>query len=211
MEDRIYTEVSIDGVNIAEQFGFYLVDRSLSDPVVKTTYIDVPAANGSYDASEALGLFYEDRDMPFTFLRPDLSAWAADKSALSNYLHGRKRKIVFADDPNWYYIGRISLDQYDSTSHTQTGRARVFPYKLAVTPTVVTQNGSGTVELENDEMPVVPEITATAAATFVWGTNSVTVSAGTYRIAGLELPKGITEVAVTTDGEVTFTYRKGRL
>ena len=60
-------------------------------------------------------------------------------------------------------------------------------------------------------MTVVPEVTTTDEVTIAWGTNSVTISAGTYRIAGLELQEGTTTLTLTGNATVTIKYRKGRL
>ena len=207
----IYTPVTIDGVDIKNAYGFYLVDRHLTNPATKTDYIDIPDMHGSIDATELLGLFYEDRILSLKFIYPELQTWDTDFSALSNYLHGKKRKIIFADDPSYYYIGRIFIDEFSGPERTVTGSARVYPYKLAITETVVTSSGNETVTLTNGSMPVVPEITTTAQVTLAWGTNSVTLSAGTYRVAGLELEEGETELTITGSANVTIKYRQGRL
>lgn len=209
----IYSPVTFDSVNIQSTYGFYLVDRTLSNPTTKTNYIEVPDVHGSLDATETLGLFYEDRILTLKFKYPPLQTWDTDFSKLTNYLHGKKRKIVFSDDPNWYYIGRISIDEFNGPERTVTGSARVYPYKLAVTETTVaeTVSGTSTVTLSNDAMTVVPEVTTTDEVTIAWGTNSVTISAGTYRIAGLELQEGTTTLTLTGNATVTIKYRKGRL
>lgn len=209
----IYSPVTIDSVNIQSTYGFYLVDRTLSNPTTKTNYIEVPDVHGSLDATETLGLFYEDRILTLKFKYPPLQTWDTDFSKLTNYLHGKKRKIVFSDDPNWYYIGRISIDEFNGPERTVTGSARVYPYKLAVTETTVTEtvSGTSTVTLSNDAMTVVPEVTTTDEVTIAWRTNSVTISAGTYRIAGLELQEGTTTLTLTGNATVTIKYRKGRL
>ena len=207
------TTLKIDSVDIATTYGFYLAKRRLSAPEVKEEYIDIPAANGEYDATEALGqVYYKNRNLLLDLIYP-ADSYDTNLSSLTNYLHGRKRKIVFGSDSSWYYVGRISVGEYDSVSHKLGMSAKVFPYKLATSETVVTKTvtTSDTVVLANDEMPVVPVVTNTAEMTLAWGSNSVTISAGTHQIAGLELPKGNTTITVTGSGTITFTYRKGRL
>lgn len=208
------TTLTIDAVNISTVYGFWLARRRLSAPEVKAEYIDIPAANGEFDASEALGaVFYKNRDLSLDLIYP-ADAYEADLSDLTNYLHGKRRKIVFGSDSDWYHIGRISVGEYDSTSHRLAVSASVFPYKLAVAQTVVTKavTTSETISLQNDAMPVVPVITVDAEMTLAWGQNSKTIAAGTYQIAGLELGSNETLVlTVTGTGNITITYRKGRL
>lgn len=208
------TMVIIDGVNISTQYGFYLAQRQLSAPAVKEEYIDIPASNGEFDATDAFGeVFYKNRELVLDMIYPGRD-FDDDLSALVNYLHGKKRKIVFSADPDWYYVGRLSIGNYDSSSHRLSVSASVFPYKLAVEETVVTSavSGSTSVTLENDAMTVVPVVTNSAEMTLTWGSgNSKTISAGTHQIAGLELLEGNTTVGVSGSGNITFTYRKGRL
>lgn len=207
------TTLTIDSINIATTYGFYLVKRRLSAPELKEEYIDIPASNGEYDATDAFGeVFYKNRDLDLS-LKYTGDAFDADLSDLTNYLHGKKRKIVFGSDSSWYHIGRISVGEYDSVSHRLAVSAKVFPYKLAVSQTVVskTVNTSETVVLVNDFMPVVPVITNSAEMTLAWGSNSKTIAAGTHQIAGLELAKGNNSITITGSGNISFTYRQGRL
>ena len=209
----IHSTVTIDGVDITSTYGFYLVDRRLSNPEAKTEYIEIPDMNGSLDATEAMGLRFNDRILTLKFVYPVLANWDTAFSALSNFLHGKKHRIIFGEDPNWYYVGRISIDEFNGPERSVSGSARVFPYKLATNLTTVSQavSGSATITLSNDAMTVVPEVTVTSEMTLSWGTNTKTIAAGTYRIAGLELEEGNTNITVTGTGTITFTYRKGRL
>lgn len=210
----IYTPVKIDGVDVASAFGFYCVDRVLSNPKLKTNYIEVPNMNGSIDASEAAGLFYEDRDLALKFVFPELIAPDTAFSALSNFAHGKKHRIVFDDDQDWYYVGRIFLDDM-GTDRILTGSARVFPYKLAVTEKTTTQeavSGGIQVMLRNDgEMTVVPKVTTTEPVTISDGENSTAINAGTYRISWLTLTPGVRYVTIDGSGTVTFEYREAKL
>ena len=69
--------------------------------------------------------------------------------------------------------------------------------------------------LANDYMPVVPVITVTAETTLRWAIDGEsfqkTVSTGTWEIPELELRHGNNTVSVTSEGNVTFVYREGRL
>ena len=64
-------------------------------------------------------------------------------------------------------------------------------------------------------MSVVPVITVTAETTLRWSVDGEsfqkTVSAGTWEIPELELRHGDNSVYVSSEGNVTFVYREGRL
>ena len=73
-----------------------------------------------------------------------------------------------------------------------------------------TVSGSGTVTLSNGNMPVVPTITSTASMTLAWDTYSVQISAGEdILVPDLVLEDGDTEIALTGNGTITFTYQEG--
>ena len=81
--------------------------------------------------------------------------------------------------------------------------------------TTVSASGSRTVTLQNDYMPVVPVIQTTAETTLRWSVDGEslhrTISAGTWEIPELELRHGNNTVSVTSEGDVSFIYREGRL
>jgi hypothetical protein len=83
-------------------------------PDVQTEFIDIPGMDGRLDATQALDgiVHYKDRDYEQDFLIVDPEAdWHSIYSNLLNYLHGRKMKAVFDDDPLWYYEGRLSVGE----------------------------------------------------------------------------------------------------
>lgn len=86
---------------------------------------------------------------------------------------------------------------------------------LHVDETVIVQNGSGTVILKNDYMPVVPAVITTADTTLSWkvGSDSFhkTLDAGTWEIPELQLFYGNNSVKIKSDGNTTFRYREGCL
>ena len=140
----------------------------------------------------------------------------AQDSTVKNALHGRKMNIVFSDDPNYYYVGRISVGNWEYYK----GAGRVVttidaePYKYKSTETVKSSaiTTSGTVVLANGRMPVVPYVSTNAAVTLAWGSYSVSISAGDNQlIPQLVLEEGNTTITVTGTATVGFRYREGSL
>ena len=134
---------------------------------------------------------------------------------IKNALHGQKLRIILDDDPGFYYVGRCYVSPYTN----EKGIASVDvececePYKYKLTKTVVTRTVSGAADitLTNGKKRAVPEITATAAMTFVFGDGSWAKAAGTFVIPELELMEGSNRVTVTGTGTVTFTWQEGDL
>ena len=108
----------------------------ISPPTPKTKLIQVPGSNTVIDLTEALTgeVKYEPRTIRCVFcVIGGRQKWPAVYSAILNEIHGRRTKIVMDDDPNYYYIGRVAVSQFDSdeASATIVVTAEVEPYKRA--------------------------------------------------------------------------------
>lgn len=108
----------------------------ISPPTPKTKLIQVPGTNTVIDLTEALTgeVKYEPRTIRCVFcVIGGRQKWADVYSAVLNEIHGKRMKIVMDDDPNYYYIGRVAVSQWDSdeASATIVVTADVEPYKRA--------------------------------------------------------------------------------
>ena len=119
---------------------WHLVPKSrllFAPPAVKTKYVDLPGANGSIDLTDTLtgSPAYENRQGTFEFyVINGYGNWAERYSEIMSYLHGRRMRAVLEDDPDYYYIGRFSVDGWGSeeTWSTITISYNVEPYKYSV-------------------------------------------------------------------------------
>lgn len=119
-------------------WGLMLKNRPfISPPKPKTKLIQVPGSDTVIDLTESLTggeVKYEQREIRCEFCvlggRPN---WSAIYSAILNEIHGKRLQIVMDDDPNYYYIGRVAVDQWESEEATATVviTAEVEPYKRA--------------------------------------------------------------------------------
>lgn len=109
----------------------------ISPPKPKTKLIQVPGTNTVIDLTEALTggeVKYEPRTIRCVFyVIGGRQKWPAVYSAVLNEVHGKRLKITMDDDPNWYYEGRVVVDDFDSneSSATIVITAEVEPYKKA--------------------------------------------------------------------------------
>ena len=106
----------------------------ISPPEPKTKLIEVPRSDTVIDLTESLTgkVHYGMRSGTFEFTVIDgRSKWPAVYSAIMNELHGRKVQIIMDDDPNYYYLGRVVVDEWESDKKTATIvlHAEVEPYK----------------------------------------------------------------------------------
>jgi len=108
----------------------------ISPPVPKTKLIQVPGTSTVIDLTEALTgeVKYELRTIRCVFcVVGGRSKWPAVYSAILNEIHGQRMQIIMDDDPNYYYIGRVAVDQWESEEVTATIviTAEVEPHKRA--------------------------------------------------------------------------------
>lgn len=192
-----------------------LTSKTIGSPSVKTSVVDIQGSDGVLDYTDYFGeAKFNNMTHTFEFAtivpsRQFMMLFSAIKDAI----HGKKMHIVLDDDPDYYYVGRISVS--DFTNEKNIGSVSIScdcePYKYKKNATVVTQavSGSATITLQNMRKRTVPTITSNASMSFSFGGRTTTHSAGTFIIPTLELVEGNNTVTVTGTGNVSFTYQEG--
>ena len=209
------TQHSLDDLNLI----LSKVDIPPAKP--KTRYIDIPGGNGSIDLTEANGeIVYEDRTLSFTFtVHPDESATFDEvRSDISNQLNGQNCKITLDKDDDYYFYGRVTVDDYRTNKKVNeiTVKARVQPYKYKQNPTMVKFALSAqakTVNISNSRKSVSPTVTVSegGSASVEYEGNTFTFTAGTQRNADLRFTAGNNRVKISGSGTITFIYQEGSL
>ena len=190
-------------------------------PQSQANTIVVPGRNSPIRYTEALGrVSYQPRSFEVVLsMLGTRTRFNEMVSVVVNQYAGQLTRIICSEEPSLYAIGTLEMaPAYDPL----TGKGQLTiscsdedSYRYHVEETVVTVTGSGNVYLDNDYMPVVPVITATAETALGWqvGTDTFrkTVSSGTWEFPEMELQAGRNVVSVTGSGTVTFRYREGCL
>ena len=213
-------DVKINGTSMLS-LGWLRETVDFPTPKSQTNTVVVPGRNSPIRFTEALGrVSYQPRSFEITLTMLGTRAeYDSMVSEAVNRYAGQLVQVICSEEPDLYYIGTIEAEPaYDP--HMGKG-VLLFScsdgdaYRYHVMETSVSRNGSGTVTLVNDYMPVVPVITTTAETTLTWmvGSDSFhkTLSAGTWEIPELELAPGNNSVTVSGSGLTTFQYREGRL
>lgn len=118
----------------------------VNPPEVKTEYIDIPGADGALDYTEALsGIKYNNREGSWTFYVLNVMAnlggsymkWNELYSLIMKTVHGKRKRIWLESDPDYYYQGRIFVDQWNSDKDYSkiTLKYIIDPWKYPVTTT----------------------------------------------------------------------------
>ena len=210
----------INGVSMLS-LGWLRETVNFPTPKSQSNTITVPGRNSPIRFTEALGrVAYQPRSFDMTFsMLGDRADFDVLVSLVVNQFAGKLCRVTLTEDPSLYAVGTLeAAPSYDPLTGKGTlglscTDGDAFLYHTE--ETVVSANGSGTVILANDYMPVVPVITASAETTLRWAIDGEsfqkTVSAGTWEIPELELRNGNNTVSVTGEGTMTFVYREGRL
>ena len=214
--------IYFDDIHSYEDLNLILSAAVIPPAVAKTNYVDIPGADGEIDLTEALGeVKFADRDgAKFTLtMNPagDLSesAWEAKKTEISNLLNGKRCKVRLDKDPDYYWQGRCSVDEYLSDKRIRqfVVGAKFAPYKLKneITRVVCPAGQNASVTLKNGRMRAIPTITTKAQATIIFNGNTFTFNAGTHKNLNIILYEGEYPVTVTSTQPVEFAYQEGDL
>lgn len=208
--------ITFDDVHSYYDLNLVLSEVSIPPATAKTNFVDIPGGDGSVDLTEALGeVKYKDRTCKFTFTVFPTDNFEDKKREVANLLNGRRCKIVVDKDPDYYWTGRCSINEYasDRNVHKIVVGAVVAPYKLKhdQTNVVVNSGENVTVTLQNRRKLAIPTITCTTESTVIFNGNTITFNAGTQKNLNITLVEGDNEITVTTTGTVTFTYQEGDL
>lgn len=229
------------GVTIGEKhsyddWGLILSSKTISPPVPKTNNVSVPLMDGTIDLTEILteDIKYEDRNLKFTFSVVDKrKSWAEKISEIENYIHGKRMKIVCDDDPAFYYIGRVSVDNWNSDSRVGklVVNCTVEPFKYDILSSAVDWewdifdfdqgiinetgdlivDGTRTITLICRRKRMFPIFTASAAMTVKFDGVTYNLPAGSNKIYDIFMCEGENELTFTGDGTVSIDYIGGSL
>lgn len=209
--------ITFGNVHSYDNLKLILTSKELGSPAVKTNKVDIPGADSALDLTDYFGEpKYEDvtHKFEFTTIEPQ-SDFLTQYSTIKNAIHGKKVRIILDDDPTFFYWGRCYVSSFTDEKGIGTigVECECEPYKYKLNKTVVTRTVSGTadINLTNSRKRAVPEITTTAAMTFVFGDGSWAKAAGTFTIPELELAEGNNTVTVTGTGTITFRWQEGAL
>lgn len=210
----------------------------IAPPDVKSKTVDIPGADGELNLTELLNgrPTYQNRTGSIEFIVVnDYWDWDVAYSTIMNYLQGKSMKMVLEDDPAYYYEGRFAVSEWrsDKSWSLITIDYNVYPYKkdLSATDedwlwdsfdfeTQIIQNGMKnltvdgvlTVTVEGSPQPVAPVITVSGPMMLSFnGIEKSMDKAGDYKYGDILFREGTNKITFRGNGNVTISYRGGRL
>ena len=216
-------DIIVDGTtyNTLEDYGFAIENTDyLGDPVVGDSgLVVVPGKNGILDMTEAVfgGPWYKYRKIKIKLGgMMDSETWDAAISSLRNLFDGKNVKLVFENDPDWYWYGRCSIKNFSHIRALGTFELCIDyadPYKHKdITLTTTATTSGATVSASVTEETVVPEVTCTASITItVDDDTTYSFVSGTHKNLEMRLSPGTHSLKVKGSGSVTIFYKDGSL
>lgn len=161
----MYHSITFGDKNTWDDWHLVPASRPLfNPPTVKTKIIDIPGANGNLDLSDSLTKYpvYDNREGQLEFIvMNDYWEWYDAYSTIMNHLHGQTMKAILEDDQEWYYIGRFSVNSWESSKDYSRiiidYSVKPFKYFIRGTLENITIGGSKTLEFTQKDYGYAPE------------------------------------------------------
>lgn len=227
-DEKIQDSFEIQGVLIGKKhtykdFGLYIENKHIPLPTPKTNYLNIPYANGNVDLSEASGeIKYNNRVITINlFTIKPIQKWEQYKTELANYLHGKKFRIIFDADDQFYYVGRVTID--DQSCNRLLGKIVLScdcePYKYKQKETILTYNITNTnintckeISIKNSRMTVIPTIETNKPLTIRFEEKEIALNEGKHTLLDIVFKEGINKIKLSADNAIVkIIYQEGAL
>lgn len=220
-----------------EDWNMYLTSKDIATPEPKTNNIEIPGADGVIDLTEILtgDVKYKNRKLTFQFATKRLfEAHLSIQSKIANYLHGKKLKIIIDDDKSFYYIGRCTVNKFESDKSLGKLVIEVDaePYKYDIQSSKedwiwdtfsfedgivnmktdnISISGEQEVIIWGRRKKVSPEIVASTDMEVEFKGNIYNLSKGKNKIIDIQIEEGENILKFIGEGIVSIDYRGGSL
>lgn len=229
---------TLNGKHTYTDYGLYVTNTNpVEPPEVKAEYIEVPGRNGQIDLTEALTGYtvYNNRQIVLELGgRKRSQDWPGFMSNFLNDLHGKSVKVIFDNDPSYYYQGRATVESdYEKGNEIArfTLTINAEPYKYSNQSTTepwlwdpfsfvdgviryynqLQVDGTAQIQVLGSEMPVIPVFTTSAAMQVQFNGKTYDLTAGNNKIYDIVLMNQAYTLTFTGTGTVSINYKAGRL
>ena len=211
-------DVLFNDISAMNDWNIVLTKTDITPPKVKTSIVNIKGADGILDLSEALNgdVIYDNRDIKLTFSLMDMREYSTLISKISNAIHGKKVKLRFTIDDEYYYEGRAQISQWESSKNigkiVVNINADPFKYRLYETNVTVALFGTEQeVHLQNDRMRVSPILKVSGNIRLTYDKTTYTLKEGEQQLAEFSLKEGDNVIKLNGNGNITILYRRGML
>ena len=203
--------------NSYRDFSLILTSKSIGSAQPKLETVDIPGGDGVIDYTEYFGdVRFNNRTLIFDFQTPvPPSEFPSLFSQIQNELHGKRMKVVLSEEDDFYYIGRIIVNEWKSNRRigkvTIEVEADPWKYRESETIRTIAVNGASGFTLTNLRRHVTPTLEVSGTVTLTFNNKIYTLTEGVYEDSSIILKQGNNYFLVSGAGTVTFKYQEGGL
>lgn len=212
----------LDKFNTWYDWRLILTAKDVTPPVPKTNYVEIDGMSGSLDLSESLTgeITYKDRTVTASFWTSEGSRKEREKQLrdIISALHGKKIKIIEPDDPEHYFLGRVTVKSVKNILPYAefTIECTCDPWRYALNDTdrrvdVNSQSVTDIIIHNNGVKTLTPTITVTGSVEITYNGVKTNLTDGTFKVSDIRLRQGVNLIGVSGNGSVTFTYKEADL
>lgn len=213
--------IKFDDMDTRRDWNLILNSLTIDPSKAKTNFVEVPGRDGDIDITENLDgeVHYKNRSVQFHFLM--MEGTHPERVELmriiTNYLHGRSRRIILPDDDTRYMVGRCTLSGIlKNQSYMEFDvSANCEPWKYSTEEAVRTLPATATKKehavINLGRKTIVPDVTVSGSVSLEFGAYKTTLSEGSYKILDIKLKSGSNIFTISGNGSITFTYREAVL
>ena len=210
--------VNFGDYNSYADFNLILSSKTIGKAEPKTETVDIPGGDGVIDYTEYFGdIRYKNRKLTFNFstIVPQ-SEFQSLFSTIQNALHGRKVKVWLDNEPDFYYFGRITVDDWKSNGRigkiTIEVDAEPWKYNQRLTSRSFDISTSAEIVLSNSRKQAVPSIVADVNMEVTFNGDIYNIVANViYADPQITLSHGNNFFTVAGTGNIIFTWQEGSL
>lgn len=216
-------KVFFDDFDSWEDFSLIRNSKIITAPEPKYMKVEIDGADGELDLTEYFGeIRYKNRKITLEFsTMVRESEFLTLFSKIQDSLHGRKMKIVLEEDSDFYYVGRISVNEWQADKNIGkiTVECDCEPYKYKKYKTIFTLQLNSKIQyiLPNSRKRVVPSFKITAPTKIEFNNSVYSIGAAgmtgsqTFVIPEISLSQGDNLIGIESNGTVVIEYQEGRL
>lgn len=233
----IFASVTINGYHLLRDLGMGLSRTDcVQPPEPKAVTQDLPGNDGLVDLTDSLSghVLYNNREITLEIGRGlDRNQWPVAYSRVMSLFHGKGVKVIFDDDPDYFYEGRATVSDYARTQTlgTMVITVSAMPYKQEIYggldrwkwnpfnfETGIIRNYSnlkvdGRLELKimGRSKIIIPTIVSDASMQVEWQGNQYAIVPGNNKLYDIAIPEGEHMLIFIGHGTVSVDYRGGIL
>lgn len=210
----------INGKHTYYDYGMYVINvEAVQPPEVRTNYIEIPGRNGNIDLTDMLTGYpvYGDREitLDLNVKKRNECEWRQLLNIFLRDTHGKKLKVIFDREPDWYYVGRGNVSDVERGHAvgklTLTITAEPYKYSINDKLPLLTVSGSASQLVKGSDMPTVATFICSEPMTLTVNNAEYQLQKGTNKNYDIVFTNQDYLLSFTGNGTVQTIYKRGIL